>query len=446
MKKLISVLLAIIVSVQCCSFTVNAENNTNISADRVIQLEQADYNDELITIELYEGEAVQLDFQLDPEIYDLEYIQCFSSEKVVVSHTGKLIAYDSGQESVMVYVKVEDDFHTLGFAFNVNVLPNENISPENRAELNRLKDFWYMDYRRRKLELVGAIDEDAPRLTLEKVQQFIDTSEDYREIFKKVSNYVGYPDDVSGSGATSYAYWSDPKGNEIISIGYDRNYIGYTKIANDGTVIGAQILYPEKEEFYEDGKSKCQDYIDYNQIKPEGYGTLNLKFIDKSTGEAFTETNGTFVLTAKPLEGEGTEEEVKSWKITEDSTITIEELSKDFVYTLVYNDEYHGEEQDMHYKYEIARDSLKEVYAFDFDDEIESTVYLRKRYINTPQKVLMGDVNMDNQLTIADVVVLQNWLLGKSGASLKYWWLADFCDDDKLDVFDLCLMKKELVK
>ncbi len=452
-KKLMALILGSVISLQgICSggVVINAEDSGISSVDRVIHLEQADYNDELITIELVEGEAVQLDFQLDPEIYDLEYIQCFGSEKVVVSHTGKLIAYDSGQEIVMVYVKDRDHFHTLDFAFNVNVLPNENISPENRAELNRLQDFWYMDYRRRKLELVGAIDEDAPRLTLEKVQEFIDTGENYREIFKKVSNYVGYPDDVSGSGATSYAYWSDPKGNECIYIGYDEEYIAYTKIADDGTYIGSQMLYPEKTEFAEDGKGKDSQYIKYNQIKPEGYGTLKLKFIDESTGEAFTETNGTFQLMAKPLEGDEDEIEFKSWETSADSTIIIEELPRDLFYTLVYNDEYHTDEQGRLYKYEIDTHKQTNKYSFHYQDYYNFNVYLKRHYSTDPQKVTMGDINMDNKLTIADVAVVQKWLLGGSfyGSDIQfdYWHLADFCDDDKLDVFDLCLMKEKLLE
>ena len=56
-----------------------------------------------------------------------------------------------------------------------------------------------------------------------------------------------------------------------------------------------------------------------------------------------------------------------------------------------------------------------------------------------------GDVNADGEFNIADVVTLQNWLLQKSGAQLKNWKAADLCTDGKLNVFDLCLMKREFV-
>ncbi len=686
-KKLMALILGAVISLQgICSggVVINADDNNISSVDRVVQLEY-DESAELAEIELFEGEQVQLDFQLDPELYDLEDIRFYSSRKyAIVSHTGKLVGFKSGEDKIAVYVRNKNDNVELEFDFFVNILPNDTISAENRNELNRLNDFKYDDYRRRKMELLGVADENAPRLTIDKIQEFIDNSENYIDIIKKVNNYIEYPDHVSSKGHESYSYWSDPKGNEIISIGYDRNYIGYTKTADDGTVIGAQILYPEKEEFYENGKDKNQEYMqynqispvvdgvlyiedysyndepmqvelyegeqiqlkfsdkfdlndkqhirfsstdfiaavtqdlrligckagigrvsiyfgydwielkvnvktnenisaenraeldrinalgdggnnyirrrmellgvieedaprldmekveeiintydsfeeiikhcdlyhgypdlvplgesttkymywfdekgneqiifsiegeliyytkvadngtvignqilypekeefyeyndsrykdyyymEYNQINPEGYGTLVLDFIDESTGEPFTETNGTFQLMAKPLEGDGDEIEFKSWKTTADSTIIIEEMPRDLFYTLVYTDEYHTDEQGRLYKYEIDTHKQTHKYSFYYQDYYNFNVYLKRHYSTDPQKVTMGDVNMDNQLTIADVVVLQNWLLGKSDASLKYWWLADFCDDDMLDIFDLCLMKKELIK
>ncbi len=55
-----------------------------------------------------------------------------------------------------------------------------------------------------------------------------------------------------------------------------------------------------------------------------------------------------------------------------------------------------------------------------------------------------GDVNADNQFTIADIVMMQKWLLCAGG--LTDWTAGDLCKDDCLDVFDLCLMKRELIK
>lgn len=65
--------------------------------------------------------------------------------------------------------------------------------------------------------------------------------------------------------------------------------------------------------------------------------------------------------------------------------------------------------------------------------------------VKTAPNSVMGDVNADGAFDIADVVLLQKWLLAVPDTHLAGWKAADLCEDDRLDVFDLCLMKRELV-
>lgn len=58
----------------------------------------------------------------------------------------------------------------------------------------------------------------------------------------------------------------------------------------------------------------------------------------------------------------------------------------------------------------------------------------------------MGDINSDGKFTISDVVIFQRWLLSASSNAISNWQAADYYKDGKLDVFDLCLMKKALLK
>lgn len=58
---------------------------------------------------------------------------------------------------------------------------------------------------------------------------------------------------------------------------------------------------------------------------------------------------------------------------------------------------------------------------------------------------IMGDVNNDKLFNVADVVALQKWLLAVPDIKLAEWKNADFYVDNKLDIFDLCLMKKYLL-
>jgi len=56
-----------------------------------------------------------------------------------------------------------------------------------------------------------------------------------------------------------------------------------------------------------------------------------------------------------------------------------------------------------------------------------------------------GDVSGDGYLSINDVVLLQKWLLTVPNTILEDWEAADFTNDNRLDVFDLCLMKRALL-
>ena len=56
-----------------------------------------------------------------------------------------------------------------------------------------------------------------------------------------------------------------------------------------------------------------------------------------------------------------------------------------------------------------------------------------------------GDVNGDGAFNVSDVVLLQKWLLAVPDTHLENWRAANFYEDERLDVFDLCLMKRELL-
>lgn len=55
---------------------------------------------------------------------------------------------------------------------------------------------------------------------------------------------------------------------------------------------------------------------------------------------------------------------------------------------------------------------------------------------------VMGDVNSDGFFNISDAVALRNWLLGNG--EVDDWKAGDFCSDERIDVYDFCLMMQEL--
>ena len=55
-------------------------------------------------------------------------------------------------------------------------------------------------------------------------------------------------------------------------------------------------------------------------------------------------------------------------------------------------------------------------------------------------EAVSGDVNGDGEFTVADLVTMQKFLLGSGG--LANWKNGDLCQDNVIDVFDLCFMRK----
>lgn len=67
-----------------------------------------------------------------------------------------------------------------------------------------------------------------------------------------------------------------------------------------------------------------------------------------------------------------------------------------------------------------------------------------QKFILEPITTVKGDVNSDGNLTVADVVMIQKYILRKD--TLKDWKAADVYEDGMIDSFDLCLIKRLLVK
>ncbi len=65
--------------------------------------------------------------------------------------------------------------------------------------------------------------------------------------------------------------------------------------------------------------------------------------------------------------------------------------------------------------------------------------------LNDSDYSMPGDINMDGSVNITDVKLFQDWLLAKPDVTLKNWKAADICEDEILDVFDLCLMKRMIM-
>ena len=327
-NKLYALVTGIIFSFQIIctgNIVINASEGITVTNDRTIYIEDFSPTEEPMKIELCEGEVIQLEFSEKFAISSNPDIRVYSNDfYAAVTQDLKLIGYNSGEGMVSIYFG--DDWVDL----DVNVTPSENIADENRAEFDRLHALGEKKgnlYIRKQMQLLGVINENAQRLDMETVEEIIDTSDNLDEIIKRFDRYHYFPDlSPLGEATTKFIYWFDEKGKDQIVCCMENNMVYYQKIADNGTIVGAQILYPQKDEFHEN--TNIYDdiyYIEYNQIPPE------------------------------------------------------------------------------------------------------------------------GDVNGDGIFNVADAVTFRKWLNGSSNTEIDTWITADFCEDDVLDSFDLCVMKQKLI-
>ncbi len=63
-----------------------------------------------------------------------------------------------------------------------------------------------------------------------------------------------------------------------------------------------------------------------------------------------------------------------------------------------------------------------------------------------PEEDTACDVNNDGEFSVTDLILLQKYLLGVSDTELADCKAADFCEDGRIDAFDLGLMKRKLLR
>lgn len=111
-------------------------------------------------------------------------------------------------------------------------------------------------------------------------------------------------------------------------------------------------------------------------------------------------------------------------------------------YTFSGDEYYAGDESKNLMNYETG-DVISVKFTYNANtNEIISIEYLD---IDKNIRKVKGDVNADGEFSVADLVAMQNWLLAVPDISLDNWKAGDFCEDNVLDVFDLCLMRQELL-
>ena len=93
----------------------------------------------------------------------------------------------------------------------------------------------------------------------------------------------------------------------------------------------------------------------------------------------------------------------------------------------------------------ILKKTYQSEYVITLDELPDWDTYTPETTDPIKPERLKGDVNADGALSVADVVTMQKWLLTVPETKLSDWKVGDLCEDSRIDVFDLILMKRLLL-
>ncbi len=261
---------------------------------------------------------------------------------------------------------------------------------------------------------------------------------------------------------------------------YFNSQYGYVPV-EIGLNSGISIAGYDDDKFYEIGESPIEFTIDDEQIaKISVVQGISVNVLGVSAGQTMLNAKAPDGRTASikvVVRGASSTSTIAVWDITTTTTTTVAEvdsplISVEDILSLAQKGDalsWGDFEQYEHtnvgsglivWEFNIKDDSSKLLIGGGSLDE--NPVYIRLQMSNgTTLDVrnddltslyyddglfMMGDVNADGDFTISDVVLLQKWLLAVPDTNLANWKAADFCKDNKLDVFDLCLMKRALIE
>ena len=277
-----------------------------------------------------------------------------------------------------------------------------------------------------------------------------DSYPEFNEFFNKYGsasvhdNYIAYCANVNGSTGASLKMEQSGKGK--IKQVMESDCDSFELIPRDGSGSQSVILYQptadgladvkwkvgrewsDEEPFEQTNgiyeiKDDCSVIIDHSTFRK---GSTVITFVDEKTGELIDipDNDNTYLL--KSTSGEPSTSEIFYVK---SNPCTIDSLK---VYDTSCYYSFHTDSKSGWYDAPVFEITSQK------SDVTEITCKLDWK--------ASGDANGDDSFDVADIVMLQKWLSGTGKVKFADWKAVDFCRDNKLNAYDLCLMKREYIK
>lgn len=187
--------------------------------------------------------------------------------------------------------------------------------------------------------------------------------------------------------------------------------------------------------------------------------SVTITVYDADTGKLFTETDLDFsIIGSKPvpkgLEGMvGGAILLGGWNTADTNPYTLTDIGLTDPESWNFHIQGVMKNGDS-FSYNIDESKSKQQFSFADGLEQNADIYIKRSYwsqpatepVTTAKKHNLGDVNGDDSFGIADAVLFQRWLLSVPDTELPDWEAADMNCDKRLDIFDFCIMKEELIK
>ena len=212
----------------------------------------SDFSVEPSVCNLTVGESCNLNVKFDKEGYDTEHIEYQSADESIatVSEYGLVTAISAGETCIRISVFDEADNPVKTIPISVVIAPDDTISTEQQEQLSALKEkgnHLFGEFIREEKIILGELPPDTARLCFDDVQEILENSTDFQNIYESLLSIAKYPDFVGGSGVTLVEFWLDDYGTEKILLILEQEDVISVKCNADGNISDWKPLYSEEK-------------------------------------------------------------------------------------------------------------------------------------------------------------------------------------------------------
>ena len=240
------------------------------------------------------------------------------------------------------------------------------------------------------------------------------------------NTYIGEPISACKTGSNCYVV---DKSHTLFELGFSDSF-SKKKIADN--VLSVNTLY-------------SGEGVEYTKTDGSSIILNKTSIYGRSSSTNYLGIDcGVFYIPEYQNRGIEENDAVFDYTINRNRTLTLFFLGNHCGLTNVYGEigETYDVEQDHGYVYFLRTDGS--IWKYNLDDQQWQEAVAGTATI-TDTKIVKGDINSDGKLNVSDAVLFQKWLNKAPDVYFDNWKIADLFEDEKLDFYDMVIMRRELI-